>query len=135
LSRPAPPPPPAPNSRLRWLPYLFAAGAVFWLVELTQSAAMVAAPIGRDQLYEAVVKAGVTRNTTAVLALYLVIIFVIEVAAAVLHGMAYYGLKRLRAWGWIAAVIVSAAWSLVLVGIPVLVFLLRRQTRQAYGIS
>ena len=105
------------------------------MVELTQSAAMVAAPIGRDQLYEAVVKAGVTRNTTAVLALYLVIIFVIEVAAAVLHGMAYYGLKRLRAWGWIAAVIVSAAWSFVLVGIPVLVFLRRRQTRQAYGIG
>jgi hypothetical protein len=96
---------------------------------------MVAAPIGRDQLYQAVIKAGVTRNATAVLALYLVVIFVIEAAAAVLHGMAYYGLRRLRAWGWIAAVIVSAAWSLVLVGIPVLVFLLRRQTRQAYGIS
>jgi len=33
------------------------------------------------------------------------------------------------------AVIVAAAWSLVLVGIPILVFLLRRPTRQAYGIS
>jgi hypothetical protein len=53
----------------------------------------------------------------------------------VLHGIAYYGLKRLRVWGWIAAVIVAGAWSLVVVGIPVLVFLLRRQTRQAYGVS
>jgi hypothetical protein len=35
----------------------------------------------------------------------------------------------------VVAVIVSAAWSLVLVGIPILVFLLRRPTRDAYGIS
>jgi hypothetical protein len=96
---------------------------------------MVAAPIGRDQLYQAVIKAGITSNVTLVLDLYLVIIFVVEVAAAGLHGMAYYGLKRLRPWGWVAAVIVSAAWSLVLIGIPVLVFLLRRQTRHAYGIG
>jgi hypothetical protein len=96
---------------------------------------MVAAPIGRDQLYQAVIKAGITSNVTLVLDLYLVIIFVVEVAAAALHGMAYYGLKRLRPWGWVAAVIVSAAWSLVLIGIPVLVFLLRRQTRHAYGIG
>jgi hypothetical protein len=44
-------------------------------------------------------------------------------------------LRTRKPWGWIMAVIVSAAWSLVLVGIPLLVFLLRRTTRAAYGIS
>ena len=124
-----------PSQRLRWLPYLFAAGAIFWLVELTQAAAMIAAPVGREQLYQALVKAGITGNTTPVLILYMAIVFGIEATAAALHATAYYGLKRLRAWGWIAAVIVAGAWSLVLVGIPVFVFLLQRRTRQAYGIS
>lgn len=126
---------PAPSRLLKWLPYLFAAGAIFWLVQLTQAAAMVAAPVGRDQLEHALVNAGVTRNVSSVLVLYLAIVFFFEVSAVVLHGIAYYGLKRLRIWGWITAVIVAGAWSLVVIGIPVLVFLLQRQTRQAYGIS
>jgi type IV secretory pathway VirB2 component (pilin) len=129
------PPDRQPSPSLRWLPYLFAAGAIFWLVELTQAAAMVAAPVGRDQLYQALVKAGITGNTTPVLVLYMTIVLGIEATAAALHATAYYGLKRRRAWGWIAAVIVAGAWSLVLMGIPVFVFLLQRRTRQAYGIS
>jgi len=96
---------------------------------------MVAAPVGRDQLQHALVNAGITRNVSSVLVLYLGIVFFFEVAAVVLHGIAYYGLRRRRIWGWICAVIVAGAWSLVVVGIPVLVFLLQRQTRQAYGIS
>jgi len=44
-------------------------------------------------------------------------------------------LKRLRVWGWITAVIVSSGWSLVIVGIPILVLLLRRSTREAYGLT
>jgi hypothetical protein len=135
LSTSRPPTPPAPSRYLKWLPYLFAAGAIFWLVQLTQAAAMVAAPAGRDQLQSALANAGITRNVSSVLVLYLAVVFFFEVVAVVLHGTAYYGLKRLRIWGWIAAVIVAGAWSLVVVGIPVLVFLLQRQTRQAYGVS
>jgi hypothetical protein len=35
----------------------------------------------------------------------------------------------------VVAVIVAGAWSLVLIGIPVFVFLLQRQTRKAYGVQ
>jgi len=135
LSTSRPPNQPAPSRYLKWLPYLFAAGAIFWLVQLTQWSAMVAAPVGRDQLQHALINAGLTRNASSMLVLYVGIVFFFEIAAVVLHGTAYYGLKRLRIWGWITAVIVAGAWSLLVVGIPVLVFLLRRQTRQAYGVS
>ena len=124
----------SPGNRLRWLPYLFAAGAVFWLIELTQFAAVVAAPAGREQLRQALLTAGIT-NVNTMLTVEVVILASLEVAAVVLHGAAYYGLRAYRAWGWVVAVVVAAAWSLLLVGIPILIFLLRRPTRQAYGIS
>ena len=125
----------SPSSSLRWLPYLFAAGAIFWLVELTRFGAYLAAPAGRALLEETLVKGGVTGNVGAILAVEAAIIFFFGISAAVLHAAAYYGLKRVRAWGWVAAVIASAGWSIVLLGIPVLVLLLRRSTREAYGIS
>jgi hypothetical protein len=126
---------PSPGNRFRWLPYLFAAGAVFWLIELTQFAAVLAAPAGREQLRQALLNAGIATNVDTLLVAESVIIAFLELAAAALHGAAYYGLKGHRAWGWVVAVVVSAAWSLVLVGIPILVFLLRRPTREFYGIS
>jgi hypothetical protein len=127
--------PQRPSGTFRWLPYLFAAGAVFWLIELTQFAAVLAAPVGREQLRQALVSAGITTNLDAMLAVESVILAFLEVAAVILHAAAFYGLRAYRAWGWVVAVVVSAGWSLLLVGIPVLVFLLRRPTRQAYGIS
>lgn len=123
-----------PDSRRRWLPYLFGAGAVFWLIQLTQFAAYLINPVGRDQLVQALVAAGFQRNAAQLLTVEAVIIVFLEVCAAVLHGAAFYGLRRFAVWGWVAATLVSAAWSLVLLGIPVLVFLLRRQTREAYGV-
>jgi len=120
---------------LRWLPYLFAAGAVFWLVELTRFGAYLAAPAGRDVLTQALVNGGFTGNVNAALTGESVMIFVFGLSAAVLHGVAYYGLRRMRIWGWITAVIVAAGWSVVVIGIPILVILLRRSTREAYGIS
>ena len=123
-----------PGSRLRWLPWLFAAGAVLWLVQLTQFAAILAAPAGREQLQQALVKAGFTSDPEQMLVVESVIIVFFELCAIALHAAAYYGLRRFRPWGWIAATIVAAAWSVILLGIPVLVFLLRRRTRQAYGI-
>jgi len=125
----------SPGNRLRWLPYLFAAGAVFWLIQLTQFAAVLAAPAGRDQLREALVGAGITTNLNTLLVVESVILVFLEVTAVALHGAAYYGLRAYRAWGWVVAVVVSSFWSLFIVGIPVLVFLLRRPTRQTYGIS
>ena len=122
-------------TRLRWLPFLFAAGAIFWLVELAQFTAVVIAPAGREQLTQALQQTGITGDMTTLLVADIVIVLFIEIAAAALHATAYFGLKARRPWGWIAAVVVSAGWSLVLLGIPVLVLLLRRTTRHAYGIS
>src|SRR5205814_6879495 len=55
------------NRQLRWLPYLFAAGAVLWLVELTRFAAYLVAPAGREVLKQALIDGGITRNLDATL--------------------------------------------------------------------
>ena len=123
------------NHQVRWLPYLFAAGAILWLVELTRFAAYLVAPAGREVLKKALADGGITRNVNEILVLESVLIVFVCMSAVALHAAAYYGLKRIRVWGWITAVIVSAGWSVILLGIPVLVFLLRRSTREAYGIS
>jgi hypothetical protein len=116
------------------LPFLFAAGAIFWLVNLTQSAALAASPVGRGQLEQTLVHTGLTQNASAFLVIYFAAVFMFEATAAGLHGAAFYGLRSRRWWGWVVAVIVAGGWSLVLIGIPVFVFLLQRQTRKAYGI-
>ena len=133
---PTPPKPPAAaqSAALRWLPFIFAAGAVFWLVQLAEFAAIVAAPAGRDQLHQAIVQAGVKGDISTVLVVEAILVFFFVIVAASLHATAYFGLKARRPWGWIAAVIVAAAWSLLLVGIPVLVLLVRSSTRHSYGI-
>ena len=128
------PPSPAPNPVLRWLPYLFAAGAIFWLVNVTQTAALAASPVGRGQLEQTLVNTGLTKNASAFLVIYFAAVFTFEVTAGGLHGAAFYGLRGKKWWGWLIAVIVAGAWSLVLIGIPVFVFLLQRQTRKAYGV-
>ena len=124
----------SPGNRLRVLPYLYAAGAVFWLILLTQFAAYLVAPTGRQQLEQAITDAGFGGNAGGLLAVEATLIVFFEVSAAALHAAAYYGLRRYRAWGWAAAIVVAGAWSLVLVGIPVFVLLIRRQTREAYGV-
>jgi hypothetical protein len=128
------PPKAAPPARLRWLPFIFGAGAVFWLVQLAQFAAVVTAPAGRDQLQQAVARAGVKGDVTALIVLEVGVVFFFVIAAACLHAIAYFGLRARRPWGWVAALIVSAGWSLVLVGIPVLYVLLKSSTRRVYGI-
>ena len=128
------PPSPAPSPLLRWLPYLFAAGAIFWLVNLTQTAALAASPVGRGQLEQTLANAGLTQNASAFLVIYFAAVFTFEVTAVGLQAAAFYGLRGRRWWGWVVAVIVAGGWSLLLIGIPVFVFLLQRQTRQAYGV-
>jgi hypothetical protein len=123
-----------PGNRLRWLPWLFAAGAVFWLIELTQFAAILTSPVGRDQLVQSLAKSGLTHDAAGMLVVESVIVVFLEACAIALHAAAYYGLRKYRAWGWVAATVTSAGWSLVVVGIPVLVLLLQRRTRAVYGI-
>jgi hypothetical protein len=125
---------PATPPGLRWLPFLFGAGAVFWLVQLVQFAAVVAAPNGRDQLQQAVIQAGAKGDVSMLLAIEVGLVFFFVTAAACLHATAYFGLRRRRPWGWIAALIVAVGWSLVLVGIPLLYVLVKSSTRHACGI-
>src|SRR5260370_9298770 len=95
LNTPLQPAQPVPNRYLRWLPYFFAAGGIFWLVQLTQAAALAAAPVGRDQMVHYLMNAGFTRDTTSALTVYFVMVFFFEIAALVLHRTAYYGLKQI----------------------------------------
>src|SRR5258708_35615655 len=104
LNTPRQPAQPVPNRYLRWLPYFFAAGGIFWLVQLTQAAALAAAPVGRDQMVHYLMNAGFTRDTTSGLTVDFVMVFFFEIAAVVLHGTAYYGFQRARLWGRRAAV-------------------------------
>src|SRR4029077_4892412 len=76
------PPKPRPPTGLRWLPFVFGAGAVFWLVPLAQFAAIVAAPNGRDQLRQAVVQAGAKGDVSTYIALEVGIVFFFVIAAA-----------------------------------------------------
>jgi len=125
----------SPGNGFRWLPWLYAAGAVFWLILLTEFAAYLVSPVGREELRQGLVDQGFKGNIDTLFSVDAALIVFIELAAAILHGVAFYGLRAFRAWGWVVAVIMASAWSLVLVGLPVLLFLLRRPTRQAYGIS
>jgi len=101
---------------------------------MTQFAAWLAAPVGRDQFHQTLLNGGITTDFMTILVVYASIVLTVEAAAVAAHATAFYGLRRWRPWGWIAAVVVAGAWSLVLIGIPMLVFLLQRTTRQAYGI-
>jgi hypothetical protein len=125
----------SPGNGFRMLPWLYAAGAVFWLVLLTQFAAVLVSPIGRDQLRQSLLDRGFHGDIDNLLLVTASLVVFIYLAGAILHGIAYYGLRAFRAWGWVVAVIVASAWSLVLIGIPILAFLLRRPTRKAYGIG
>lgn len=59
----------------------------------------------------------------------------IKVLGAALHGAAYYGIRARRVHGWLLGVVLAGLWSLILVGIPALALLLRRSTREAFGLA
>src|SRR5258708_38113212 len=96
LNTPRQPAQPVPNRYLRWLPYFFAAGGIFWLVPLTQAAALAAAPVGRDQMVHYLMNPGFTRDTTSALTVYFVMVFFFAIAALGLDRTAYYRSKRRR---------------------------------------
>ena len=126
------PPADQPVPGLAWI---YAAGAVLWLLLLAQTAGVLVASPTRAQLMGDLARAGYTGQAAVALAVAegAAMLLVTLVAAAV-HGVAFYGLRGRRPWGWVAAVLIAGAWSLVLVGIPVLRLLLRPATRRAYGV-
>lgn len=118
------------------LPWVYAGGAVFFLVWATQALALLLAPAGRSQLMAELARQGVAADIrTTFLAVYGALVIGAALAAAALHAGAFYGLRRRRWWGWLSAVIVAGFWSLLIVGLPVLLRLVRRDVRQAYGVE
>lgn len=131
-ARPAQSSPPS----LGLLPWFYAAGAVFFLIQATQALAQVLSPGARSEFAAELGRQGFgsAAQPGVVTAYWLVLIAGCLVAAG-LHSMAFYGLRRRRRWGWIAALVVAAVWSLLIVGIPVLVRLINRSVRQAFGVD
>jgi len=127
-------PPERPNLGL--LPWLYAAGAILLLIEATQGLASFLSPTGRAQLLTEISRAGVAESMRGgFLTVYLILVIGGFLVAAALHAAAFYGLRRFRRWGWISAVVVAGLWSLVIVGIPVLLRLVDRNVRRAFGVE
>lgn len=118
------------------LPWLYAAGAIVFLIEATQGLAYLLSPGGRAQLMAELARDGVAASMrSGVIGAYWIVFIGGSLVAAALHGAAFYGLRRFRRWGWISAVVVASLWSLLVVGIPVLIRLVNRNVRQAYGVD
>lgn len=117
------------------LPWFYAAGAVLWLLLLAQTAGILAAAPVRRELLDQLARAGYTgRDAVTMAGVEGAIMLLLPLGVAAVHGVAFYGLRARRRWGWVAAVLVAGAWSLAVVGIPVLVLLLRPATRSAYRV-
>lgn len=130
------PPVPPRTAALGMLPWLYAAGAVYLLVMATQSLAYYLNPSWRQQQLAFLAGQGYGPSTRpGVLALSGILLVGVFLVAAAIHGLAFYGLRRIRRWGWLSAVVVAGFWSLLLVGIPVLVRLTNSSVRHAYGVE
>jgi hypothetical protein len=118
------------------LPWFYAAGAIFFLMWATQALAVFVSPAGRAQLIDDIAKQGYTaaQQPWVLLGQGFFVLGAALIAAA-LHATAFYGLRRLRRWGWLAAVVIAGFWSLLLVGIPILRRLLSPPIRHAYGVD
>jgi len=123
----APPSRPQPGQVLGTTPWFFALASIFLLVWATSALAVVLNAAGRARL-----AAGVG-GSAADAAIYSAVLIAIAVILAGLHGLVFYDLRGGRRRGWITAIVLAALWSLILVGLPVLVRLLGRRTRQAFG--
>jgi hypothetical protein len=132
VAAPAQPPAAALRASLGMLSWVYASGAVIALIFATQSLAYFLAPHGRGQMVAVMVQQGIPATSQPLLlAIYALLLVGLPLLVAGLHGLGFYGLRRLARWGWLAAVVVAACWSLVLVGIPVLIRLLQPEVRRA----
>lgn len=130
-------PSPASNGvSLGLLPWFYGAGAIVFLVYLTQGLAFFLSPTQRAMMFAELGQRGIPAAQRPGLVLaYGIVLLGGAVVAAVLHATAFYGLRRRRRWGWLSAVVVAAFWSLLIVGIPVLVRLVHRDVRRTFGVD
>ena len=146
----SPPPPLSPNSpialarraalleelapQLALVSFLCAAGAVFWAILLAQTAAVIAAPTGRAGIDDLLAKSGVAPSMRMTsLVIYATVLILLCLVPMALHAVAYYTFKGRRRAGWVMSVLLAGAWSFVLVGIPFLYILMKRDVRTAFG--
>lgn len=138
---PAPVRPPVPEAAaapvsLGLLPWAYACGAVLALIWATQSLAMFLNPAGRAQLLQQITNQNVPESSRPGLLVFWGAFSVgLPLAAAALHAISFYGLRRTARWGWLAAVIVAGLWSVILVGIPILRRLLSLEVRRTFGVA
>ena len=127
---------PKPPGHVAIIAVLSAAAAVMFLVVLAQTAALIINPLGRESVNQILVQAGATAaERPRLLVLYEIILVLVSLVPAVLHGAAFYGLMGLRRGGWVVAFLLACAWSFLLIGIPFAVVLWRRDTRAAFGLT
>lgn len=118
------------------LPWFYAAGALLFLFWATEELAVFASPVGRAQILREIARQGYPADQQPwILAGQGVLVLGALLTVAALHAVAFFGLRSLRRWGWLAAVVIAGFWSLLVVGIPVLRRLLSPPVRQAYGVD
>lgn len=118
------------------IPWIYALGAFLNAGLLAWVLAEGVTAGGRANWNAALAQAGIPTAEFAASRNELTIVFgVLLLLAAAGHALAYQGLRAKKRWGWILGVVLAALWSLVIAGIPVLVRLVQRQVRGAYGVS
>lgn len=118
------------------LPWIYAAGTVFLLVQAAEFMAYFASPIWRAQKFGQLAAYGVPADKRLAWLLVAALLWLaLLLVGALMHALGFYGLRRGRRWGWLSAVIVAGFWCLALFGIPVLVLLNRPSVRRAYGVD
>jgi hypothetical protein len=118
------------------IPWIYAVGAFLNAGLLAWVLAEGITAGGRANWNAALAQAGLPASQFAASRTELTAIFsILLLLLAAGHAAAYQGLRAKKRWGWILGVVLAALWSLVLVGIPVLVKLVQRQVRAAYGVT
>lgn len=118
------------------IPWIYALGAFLNAGFLAWVLAEGITPGGRANWNSMLAQGGIPTAEFDASRIELTIIFGgLLLLLAVAHAVAYQGLRAKKRWGWIVAVMLAALWSLVIAGIPILVRLVQRQVRGAYGVS
>lgn len=118
------------------IPWIYAVGAFLSAGVLAWVLAEGITSGGRANWNSLLAQAGIPASQFAESRAELTVISgILLLLLAAAHAASYQGLRAKKRWGWMLGVVLAALWSLVLVGIPVLVKLVQRQVRAAYGVS
>lgn len=112
-----------------------ATGGVLCLVGIAYFAPFILSPAGRAALTGTQSQFGSPAADPQSNIQAVAVIIVLLLVAAALHAVAYYGLRSYRVGGWVAGLLVAGLWSTILIGVPALVVLLRRSTRERFGLA